>query len=272
MLIKTIMKRILPAILLLGLLTACNMSGLSAVTTGVKEHSILTGECLIDNCLLTIPDESSGLPYREESFYNPVTKKMDYGIIIPLVLNLDKEYRTITKYPHPGICGWLPSANVYKQFGHNAQQVENAFYQATNSVLNGPQSRTESITVFNSNDIVITADREVCGIPAGVNLYPSVVNYNYSAIYDLPQDTIPEGFVPLSMNVKLFISTEGREVISDYPLYHIEIPVKVGMYLKYLNDARTNPNAKMEYRDNVITCDVKARTVRDLAVEANQDK
>lgn len=61
-------------------------------------------------------------------------------------------------------------------------------------------------------------------------------------------------------------------IVDGNPAFYISIPVKVGMYMKYLNDARTNPNAKMEYRDNVITCDVKARTVRDLAVEANQDK
>ena len=36
---------------------------------------------------------------------------------------------------------------------------------------------------------------------------------------------------------------------------HIEIPVKVGLFLNYLKDNKTNPDAQMLFRDEVLTCD-----------------
>ena len=36
---------------------------------------------------------------------------------------------------------------------------------------------------------------------------------------------------------------------------HLEIPVKVGLFLNYLNDRITNPNAEMKYRNEVLSGD-----------------
>lgn len=260
-LIKTyndiIMKRLFSAILLLGLLVACNKSGFSAATTAVREHTFLTGECLKDNTLKPHVYEDTGLPYRVEKRFNAKTNKDEQiGITIALQLNLDKEYLPIAGQTDKTY-GWLPTDAVFSSFGNSAQTVKNDF-NAVYGNFNKSRPHSETVTIY-YGDVEITSNAEVCGVAPGENLYPSV--FNFSSIdsasacsYQLPEDTIPEGYFPLNpYAVFTILAKDGHEVVDGNPTFYFKIPVKVGMYLTYLNDKRTNPEAKMQYRDEVLT-------------------
>lgn len=254
--IKTIMKRILPAILLLGLLMACNKSGFSAATTAVREHTFLTGECLKDNTLKPHVYEDTGLPYRVETRLNYKTNKAEpVGVTISLQLNLEKEYVPISGKTNT--YGWLPTEAVFNTFGSSAQTVKNDFNTVYGS-LNKPDPYSKTVTIY-YGDVEITSNAEVCGVAPGENLYPSVFNFRSidsasACSYQLPEDTIPEGYFPLNPYAAFTIlAKDGHEVVDGNPTFNFKIPVKVGMYLTYLNDKRTNPEAKMQYRDEVLT-------------------
>ena len=250
------MKRYFPAILLLGLLMACNKSGFSAATTAVREHTFLTGECLKDNTLTPHVYEDTGLPYRVEKRYNAKTNKDEpIGLTISLQLNLDKDYVPISTQTNT--YGWLPTEAVFNTFGSSAQMVKNDF-NAVYGSLNKPDPHSKTVTIYYGN-VEITSNAEVCGVAPGENLYPSV--FSFSAIdsasactYQLPEDTIPEGCFPLNpYAVFTILAGDGHDVVDGNPTFNFKIPVKVGMYLTYLNDKRTNPEAKMQYRDEVLT-------------------
>ena len=46
-----------------------------------------------------------------------------------------------------------------------------------------------------------------------------------------------------------------RQIVDDVLKISIEIPVKVGLFLNYLMEKKTNPDATMQFRDEVLTCE-----------------
>jgi hypothetical protein len=163
---------------------------------------------------------------------------------------LDKEYRRIERRKG----GWIPSEAVFNSFGSQAKQVKNEFNAIYETLPQAsPCSRT--VTIYHK-DIKITSNAEVCGVEPGENLYPSIFSLrSYDKGYQLPEDTIPEGYAPLSTYAAFTIwaKDNNREVVDGNPTFYIEIPVKIGMYLTYLNEKRTNPAARLQYRDDVLT-------------------
>lgn len=234
---------------------ACNKSWFGAATTAVHEHSFLTGECLKDNTLKPHVYEDTGLPYRVETRFNAKTNKSEqFGVTVSLQLNLEKEYVPISGQTRT--YGWLPTDAVFGGFGNSAQAVKNDFNTVYGS-LNKPGPYGKTVTIY-YGDVEITSNAEVCGVAPGENLYPSVFNFRsidsasaYS--YQLPEDTIPEGYFPLNSAAFTILAKDGHEVVDGNPTFYFKIPVKVGMYLTYLNDKRTNTEAKMQYRDEVLT-------------------
>lgn len=58
-------------------------------------------------------------------------------------------------------------------------------------------------------------------------------------------------------------SIEQYEVVPwDKVTLKVEIPVRVGMFLHWLNDLKTDPDAKMEFRDEVLSGEVTISNIR----------
>lgn len=237
---KTFRHLHVPQKILIGLVAfvcvACELLGPGLVPP--KRSTFLTGECLLDGRLLPQDPNTYHLQYS-------VTKD---AILIPLHLNLDSEDVFVSRKEN--LSAYFPSANVFNSFGPDSKQVYNDFYAIFDNQVK-PYSST--VTIYYGGNIIITSNAEVCGIAAGENLYPSVAGIKSSSSYKLPEDTIPDGYEPLDYYFNISISAKGRNIVDGTPTFYISIPVKVGMYLSYLNEKRTNPEAKMQYRDEVLT-------------------
>lgn len=244
------MKRFLPAFLLLALLMGCNKIRFGDMCP--TDVSFLTGECLKDGTLLPEDPATTHRQYEIRRRINPETGKSETGIYIRLYLNLEKEY-SLFSYQ---LGAWMPSDNVYASFGENANQVKKDYVTLYDSF--SKYGNSETVTIYSGDDIVISSNAKVCGVAPGNNLYPTLATFSTSFTssapgYQLPEDTIPAGNAPIGMSVSVYISSEEGEIVDGTPTFYISIPVKVGMYLTYLNEKRTNPEAKIQYRDEVLT-------------------
>ena len=105
----------------------------------------------------------------------------------------------------------------------------------------------------------LTSSHDFHGIIAGDDL--SSIAYLYSDElpydeYELPIITVPSDYQLLSPVMLVRIPLSEDDVIEDEDItFHIELPVKVGMFLAMLNDRLTDPDAEMQFRDEVLTCD-----------------
>ena len=62
--------------------------------------------------------------------------------------------------------------------------------------------------------------------------------------------------MPYAFGITLANKESVIEVEEGTELY-ISIPVRVGLYLNWLNDKLAEPDSQMEYRDEVLTCTIR---------------
>jgi hypothetical protein len=72
---------------------------------------------------------------------------------------------------------------------------------------------------------------------------------------DIPSIQVPDGYTPILPGLVLSFPVGENEVVNEDVTFHIEIPVKVGMFLTLLKDRFTYPEAEMQFRDEILTCD-----------------
>lgn len=229
------------AIMMLASASECNHFG---PPTGPYQYFFLTGECLKS--------------YEME----PVNYEFNLGLsklVLPLRLDWDTQSASFKK--QHAVNAILPSESVFNSFGDNAESVKNNFYAAFDR-FNFDHSISSTITVFCKDGIIITANKEFCGIPAGENLFPSVAqidDFDHQDLfldqYQLSWETIPEGCKLIRSAIYCSIHYAESQSFDEEITFHIEVPVKVGLYLHYLKDQRNTVDAQMQYLDEVLSGD-----------------
>ena len=152
----------------------------------------------------------------------------------------------------------VPKASIIDGFGDDASSVKGAYEQIYTEYRAkfGSNPDNEFITtVYYRDGLVITADKEFAGIPAGENL-ASILRVFPDCLKDytpIPTIDAPQGYLPLKMAIpfKWWIGDLG--VVEENVHFEVEMPVKVGMMLTLLRDRLTNPDAEMQFRDEVLT-------------------
>ena len=237
-------------------LTACKGFG----DTSQRECVFLPGESLVSDIMTPLIYEDNGLPYKIETYTSNQT-----GEQVPnrlrFVMMADFESQMVRLSEWHKFFGRLPLDNVFDTFGSEEKPVRDAFYGVFNTFVDYSTSapKHSTITVFYSEkaDVRIIAEYDFAGIPAGENLYPSAADVSSQApLWQLPSSFIPEGYSPIDLGFLIRIPIEHREIIKKTVKFHVEIPVKVGMYLHYLKDKQSIPDAQMEYQDWVLVGDV----------------
>lgn len=242
------------------LLSSCGKFG--AARPCASEITICPGECLSSSEMVLSRDWAEIVPAigRNELF---VVIATDMGSHMQyVVLRRNEEFGFITHE------SFTPSDEVFAAFGEDAAQTKTSFWEAFDAYGKSEGGKyldgliSTSTVYINVDDIVITADTEFAGVPAGVNLASIVhitdCNQNQS-VKPVPGIIVPKNHFPLSNTcLRLWFKGadfEGRNIVRDDVNLHIEIPAKVGLYLTMLRDRLTNPEAEMQYRDEVLTCD-----------------
>ena len=214
------------------------------------EVSLYTGECL----------GSSTLKYDSRDF--GVHSGTDAGFGIRFTIDMDNiVYETLSKteFGETRTYRWCPNDEVFKTFGDDSKDVKESYYSIVNSnqSINRYSDRWYRLTtIFSDGTLSLKANKRFAEIEAGEELsglaYISELRNAVQSPFPVVQ---PEGMNPLWRDVEIIIPLDNREIVNENVVMHIDIPVKVGMLLRTLQDRITDPEAPMQYRDEVLTCD-----------------
>ncbi len=113
-------------------------------------------------------------------------------------------------------------------------------------------------TIFYEEGMVLTADKEFYGCPAGENIIPyAQVEMFYPedearrSGYFKAVPGVSYDYILKSDEIVLFFPLEGHELINDSIVLELTLPVKVGMFLSWLNSESPDASS-MECRDVVL--------------------
>ena len=251
---RTILSILLLVLCSLALLSGCGKFG--AATPEVKYLSLIPGECL----------NSGNLVFSYEGFKETAVYLHPRVLIFHFTLDMDVEKDVVSWIGgivghHAGVIRFKPTGKVYGSFGSESVQVEReyeALYTKYQNTVCATPDMTDLTTIYYSDALSLTADKDFAGIPAGEELSSLVLGpkeYGCGIKFS-PPIAAPADYYALMRWFNFYIPIEnGHEVEKETITFHFELPVKVGMLLNYLHDAQTNPEATMEFRDDVLTCD-----------------
>jgi len=247
-------------------LTSCGKFG--SGTPAVSIRTLLPGECLASTELSYYIPNSSGQQVDGNSFIFGFT--MD--------LSGHSKERIDDKV---FALKWrdVPSDEIFDTFGANKQAVKNEFERIFEEFTESYGARFHHqwysiVTLLYDGGISLIANRDFAGCPAGENLASLIT---YCPMYDnlvkesgenpviAPGFNTPSnagGFLGIPMNyismtddgVGFSIPMGEHKLIEEAVTFELNIPVKVVLYLTWLNNKLTDPNAPVPYEDEVLHC------------------
>lgn len=179
----------------------------------------------------------------------------------------------------PKVFRVMPSNDLFKSLD-NTKKVKSEFKNLYESFTESYSAKYPQdfhlergykfATILYDGEISLTANVEFAGYAAGVNLaplfkeqlakgdrlVPVVSNEKYNsdeagAFLDIPLDYVSM----MESYLILQIPLEGKMLTNEWVKFTLEIPVKVVMYLNWLDDRITDPNAPIPYREDVLRCE-----------------
>ena len=261
------LNRSLFIILISLIATSCGKMG--AEIPAAKWCALLTGENFLDT---------------ELSYYRPIDEDQQedlncfkFGFSIQLT-NIQKETRPITM-DHFNETRYIPSDEVFESFGINSNRVKDEFEGVYSRLCFGqPDFKGDAlwfhiITILYNGGISLKANKEFAGYPAGEDLAPVIMchpAWNKPEGIDDPIVTYPindrifvDDLLGIPLNYKSVLSSDGVEfvipmgehkLVEEEVTFELEIPVKVVMYLTWLNNKLSDPNAPVPFREEVLHC------------------
>ncbi|MBQ9878027.1 MAG: hypothetical protein IJM29_03870 [Bacteroidales bacterium] len=255
---------------LLGIALVISACGkiMGASAPEAKEISFIPGECLRGTILTPNTFDAPSiigepLSLDKEPFTiadNALIRSISLcpkSLCFSLEMDLDRE-REFMSFKAADY-RFYPSYDVYEAFGSSSNTVEKEYEVFYDNITKSSDWVGQSIrlsSIYYCGGLVITASEDFAGIPAGENLASIAYVYTEDSYYHLPILEVPDNYMPLSSGgAYVYIPMGEYNLVKDVVKFHIEIPVKVGLFLNYLNDKRTDPNATMQFRDEVLTCE-----------------
>lgn len=247
------MKRLLYFIIVLFCFAGSGCVKFGAATPDNTHSILLPGECL----------QSTELSHSEQGGSHYLYNRDEY------VLFLVMDMSGYTKYsPHPKALGTnfrtFPSDEMYQKFGENSERVKDEYKRVFNkydSELVGIHNFTAS-TILYDGGMKLVADKEFAGYPAGTDLGPycyfanshsPMVDAKYALDLPLEYDCLMEGDC-----IWLRFPCGDYSLTKERVTFDVEIPVKVVMYLQWLNDRLSDPSAPVPYEEQVLHCHFSA--------------
>lgn len=242
------MKQI--AILLSAVLCVSACVSFGAATPDAEVQTFLPGECL----------KSTELTYGVPHYSTQMCVNGKYRFIFPLDLDFSNECMDHTviknRWRH------VTTQEMYDAFGENGKLVKKAYEDEFESFLKlyqakkhpGAADRFSIVTILYNGGISLVADKDFAGVPAGKDLSdiigPDPYLWNSDLFPDIPLEyiTMPGESIAFSVPLGDF------NVVQEPVNFELNIPVKVVMYLQWLNDKLTDPDAPVPYKEEVLHC------------------
>ncbi|MBQ6081293.1 MAG: hypothetical protein IJK91_02320 [Bacteroidales bacterium] len=231
-------------------------------------HYFLPGECL----------QNTDLDFDKQGMCNDAIRFMTLGFSFPLKnLRGTGVYVPITdELTYGNYAHFEPDDEIFNTFGDNSGTVH-SLYTAT-------YRKTYNVGFYSSilynTGISLVADTDFAGVKAGDNIAYGYMFEQDWEIAGRPED-VPGllSFCPVKyifddywnlekpfgdefsdyacfngIGFGIFIPTRDFEEVEEDVTFTLSIPVKVGLYLTWLNDKISDPDAPFPYRDETLTC------------------
>ena len=257
--------RLLLACAIISLIPACGK--FPAGTPDARQISLLPGECLKSNAINVHLYESYAqvfdVPYLIiDSCFNAFNIKEPPSIAISFDMKMDIEREVLSYLNESGKVSeyrYKPSNNVFEAFGDNSKTVKKEYDLYYESFKNAPSRLSHDAvltTVYSSGDIILKANAPICGIPAGENLSSIAYIFDNPSAYQvtLPGIIIPSEYKPLGNCFGIRIPLGDYHLVDENVTFTLEVPVRVFLLLDYLKEKTINPEAEIQYRDDVLSC------------------
>lgn len=169
----------------------------------------------------------------------------------------------------------VPSDNVFETFGNRKGEVKKAYEEVYERMfLEGGDSNYWLSTILYNGGISLIADKNFAGCPAGKDLGPLITCVYGGDRTEIKTDpvigtlghlkesyrsdvlNIPLEYISLMAGESLeFGLPMGNHKLTDESVtFDLKIPVKVVQYLEWLNDRRSDPDAPVPYKEEVLHC------------------
>ena len=255
------------------LLLSCTKQ--QAMTSEPSSYIVVPGECIASNELLfngqNIDNNFTGIRSMVLFF------KLDVEGETVCMNNYGKEDED-SSYPWR-YTKFIPDNTIFESFGENATSVSRLYEETWRSAI--PSAAIGLATVFYSSGMSLVADKEFAGFKAGADIARDALTYNqwynegkpqsYSVLFNLlypnfrsafNPDLCPVGNIGDPLNeleclmsiIRVEIPTRDFEEVDEDVTFTLSIPVKVGLYLTWLNDRISDPDAPFPYREETLTC------------------
>lgn len=262
------MKRFELFFILLLILSVTSCSIFEPQGVEVNERILLTGECLTST----------------ELIYNHLDDDKDHLVrdnhfIFCFTLDVADVEKKTNQLLWPNTYDIKPAKRLYNLFGQNKKKVEERF----NSLFDGFSETYKSdwksgsfdvTTILYNGGISLIADKEFAGFSPGENLselikcaplYDSYVEGGVadpvlSHVANLKENAGKYLDIPLDYHSLIGTSIEFSVPMNDFKLsdetvkFELEIPVKTVMYLNWLNNNISSPDASPAYKEEVLHC------------------
>lgn len=239
---------------------------------------LLTGECLNDTEIVYyVPDGEDQQLYGEEDSNKPGHEVFfSFGFTFDLNHNVEKlsrwEYRDV------------PSDELFDSFGGNSKKVRREFeaiYEAFE--IKGVSPHEEVITLLYEGGASLVANKTFAGYPAGTDLGEFLtcsympggrdeavsiygVDPVVGSVYNIKESLDPVLNIPLDYismlrgsGISFNFPIGNSELVKEEVTFDLKIPVKVVMYLNWINDKISDPDAPVPYKDEVLHCTFTTR-------------
>ena len=241
------MKQIAIVLAAVLCISACGKFG--AATPESNIQTFLTGECL----------NSTELSYWEPNYSEQMVAQGKYRFVFPMDLKYSNECTSETLMKQD----WrhVPTQEMYDAFGKNAASVKKAYENEFESFTKlyhekypNYSKRYSVVTILYNGGVSLVANKEFAGVPAGKDLSEIIVSDPYLTAFGLYPDIPLEYRSMLEESVSFSVPLGDFKVVKESVSFELNIPVKVVMYLQWLNDRLIDPNAPVPYKEEVLHC------------------
>ena len=158
---------------------------------------------------------------------------------------------------------YVPSDDLYASFGENAQIIKSEYDRIFYDFLESDPENSMSnlITVLPNGEMTLIADKEFAGYKPGENLPLSLwhtrglylPSYDYvNQFLEIPLDF--DYMFSTSFQISLSVGNESWQKVAETVTFELKMPVKVVMYLNWLNDKISDPDAPVPYEEKELYC------------------
>lgn len=245
-------------------ISSCKMHFGAATPEYPSVSYFIPGECLSSTELISTLHERSGYQLTCDGRYK-------FALLLDLSNCEIDDSRTYSTHPR---C--IPSEELFSSFGENEALIKKA-YNDQNYLLHNPEesyTAPDVVTILYCGGMTLVADKPFAGHPAGENLAPYCQNYyptNGTKKPVLPNSNLAglnngKNFIDPLMEIPIdygcilghsiifSIPTETHKVVEERVNFEITIPVKVVMYLQWINNKLADPLAPVPYREETLHC------------------